>query len=102
MESDVQRGRRAEGAAARGELCGAVPEAWTTWYRAWYGVGTVLGVLQCVESPCGIRPERMTSCGWDPQRAEVESDHGGAEEMKLYGLTIAPFPCSPALIEGGK
>lgn len=33
-------------------------------------------------------------CEREPYGAEAESDHGGVAEMKCWGLTTAPIPCT--------
>ena len=62
--------------------------------------GSVLEELQPVGSPLGISSGRMAPHDSDPRHAGegTETIHKGAEEMKCYGLTLFPVPCSPALL----
>jgi len=60
----------------------------------------VLGELQPVGSPRGIRLGRTASHERDPGGAGAESDHGGAAQTEHYGLTASLFPYSPVLLVG--
>ena len=62
--------------------------------------GSVLGELQPVGSPRGIRLGRTASHERDPGGAGAESDHGGAAQTERYELTVAFFPYSPVPLVG--
>ena len=62
-------------------------------------VGVVLGELQPVGSLCRISSGSMIPCVRKPT-CRTESDCEGLSEIKHYGLTTAPIPCSSVQLRG--
>ena len=92
-------GRRAGGAATRGDRVGQCLRMGPVVRSC---AGAVVGELQPVGSPPRISCGGTAFHGKDPREAGAESAYGGVAETKCYGLTAAPTSYSPVVpSEGG-